>query len=64
MELVILAMEEPPVTRPTTPGGGAHDEGDLMDASDGEEVWAMGNVFVGPTQATTEATGCVSSSAS
>ena len=28
MELAAPTMEEPPVTGPTSPGGGAHDKGD------------------------------------
>ena len=38
------AIEEPPVTGPTSPSGGAHDEGDPTDALGDEGVWAMAGV--------------------
>jgi hypothetical protein len=45
--LGIPGVEEPTAAGPTSPGGGAHDEGDPADALGDEEVWATASVPVG-----------------
>ena len=43
----VPAIEEPPATRPTSPGGGAHDEGDPGD----EGLWSATVASADPTGA-------------
>ena len=47
MEPVTPVMEEPAVTGPTSPGGGAHDEGDLGD----EGLWSATAMSADPIRA-------------
>lgn len=50
-------MEEPLATRPTSPGGGAHDVGDLADMLGYEEAWATPRTSSDPAGARTETAG-------
>ena len=45
-EPVAPVIEELPATRPTSPGGGAHDEGDPTDMLGGEEMWTTAGSLV------------------
>lgn len=54
---VVPGVEEPPAIRPTSPGGGADDEGDPTDALGDEEAWAMTGMPVGSTRAGAETAG-------
>ena len=62
MEPVTPTMEEPPTTRLTSLGGGAHDEGDPTNASGGEETWTVAGSSGGPVGAGPKATGNAPSS--
>ena len=62
MEQVSPTMEEPTATRPTSLGGGAHDEGDPTNASGGEETWTVVGSLGGPIGARLEAIGDAPSS--
>lgn len=47
-------MEEPLAATPTSPRGGAHDEGDPMNMLGYEEAWNMAGTSTDPTGAGTE----------
>jgi hypothetical protein len=53
VKLGIPAMEEPPATGPTSPGSGAHDEGDPSD----EGLWSAMATSANPAKARAGATG-------
>jgi hypothetical protein len=59
VKLAAPAMEEPLVTRPTSPDGGVHDEGDLGD----EGLWSATVTLADPAGAGAGAVGDASSSA-
>ena len=59
VEPAALAMEEPLVTEPTLPRGGAHDEGDPGD----EELWSAAVTLADPVGAEAGATGDAPSNA-
>lgn len=56
-ESVAPSMEELLATGLTSPGSGAHDEGDPIDASGGEEAWTIVRSSGGPVRAGSEAMG-------
>jgi len=55
--MVVPIVEEPPATGLTSPGGGAHDDGDLMDALGDEGAWDMVGMPVDSTRARTQTVG-------
>lgn len=60
---VIPDVEEPLAAGSTSPGDGAHDEGDLEDALGDEGAWAMAGVLVESTGAGAETAGPAARSA-
>lgn len=62
-DLVVLDVEEPPAVGPTSPDGGAHDEGDPADMLGGNEAWTMVGSLANLTRVGMEAMGNAPSSA-